>query len=117
EARGELIDLVSAANAGYDYHERYATNPTWVSADTPLVHAFASAIEQVLGRTPGYVCSPGTDDQRFVVRDAGIEQCIVYGPGEITQTHVIDESLAVDDLLTSIKVMALAAATLLGVEF
>jgi succinyl-diaminopimelate desuccinylase len=72
-------------------------------------------VQQVVGRTPGYVCSPGTDDQRFVVQNAGIEQCIVYGPGEITQAHVVDESLALEDLLTSIKVMALATATLLGV--
>jgi len=49
------------------------------------------------------------------VQNAGIEQCIVYGPGEITQAHVVDESLALEDLLTSIKVMALATATLLGV--
>lgn len=100
----------------YEYTERYATNPIWVSDNTPLVHAFRDAIQQVLGRAPGYVCSPGTDDQRFVVRDAGIQECIVYGPGEITQTHIIDESLAIADLLTSIKVMALATATLLGVE-
>ncbi|QBD81831.1 ArgE/DapE family deacylase [Ktedonosporobacter rubrisoli] len=100
----------------YNYSERYATVPTWVSAETPLVAAFTEAVEEVLGRTPGYVCSPGTDDQRFVVHNAGIEQCIVYGPGEIIQTHNIDESLAVADLVASIKVMALAAASLLGVE-
>jgi len=69
----------------------------------------------VLGHEPGYVCSPGSDDQRFVVHNAGIEQCIVYGPGEITQTHIIDESLAIADLLASMKVMALAAAGLLGI--
>jgi succinyl-diaminopimelate desuccinylase len=100
----------------YSYKERYATLPTWVRADTPLVSAFATAIQEVTGRSPGYVCSPGTDDQRFVVRNAGIEQCIVYGPGEIIQAHTVDESLALNDLLTSIKVMALATATLLGVQ-
>ncbi|HLZ59610.1 MAG TPA: M20/M25/M40 family metallo-hydrolase, partial [Ktedonosporobacter sp.] len=121
EARRELWDLLKrqaerAEDFTYAYSERYATGPTWVSADTPLVQAFAAAIERVLGRAPGYVCSPGTDDQRFVVHNAGIQQCIVYGPGEITQTHVIDESLAVVDLVASIKVMALGAASLLGVE-
>ncbi len=121
DARNEIRDLLekrASMQPGlrYSYTERYATEPTWVSSDTPLVHAFAAAIQEVRGRTPGYVCSPGTDDQRFVVHNAGIEQCIVYGPGEITQTHVVDESLAIDDLLTSIKVMALAAANLLGVS-
>ena len=121
EARREILDLLEQrANAQpdfrYEYAERYAANPTWVRADTPLVQAFTSAIHTVVGHAPGYVCSPGTDDQRFVVQNAGIEQCIVYGPGEIIQTHVIDESLSIADLLTSIKVMALAAASLLGID-
>jgi succinyl-diaminopimelate desuccinylase len=121
EARRELWSILqerAAAVPGFDYtySERYATEPTWVSADTPLVLAFTDAIQSVLGRLPGYVCSPGTDDQRFVVHNAGIEQCIVYGPGEITQTHNIDESLAIVDLVAAMKVMALAAARLLGVE-
>jgi succinyl-diaminopimelate desuccinylase len=121
DARHELWSILqerAAAVPGFDYTytERYATEPTWVSADTHLVHAFTDAIQTILGRQPGYVCSPGTDDQRFVVHNAGIEQCIIYGPGEITQTHNIDESLAIADFVASMKVMALAAASLLGVE-
>ncbi len=121
DVRHEILNLLTRCTQQlpgfrYEYSERYATDPTWVSAATPLVQSFDNALRQVLGRAPGYVCSPGTDDQRFVVHNAGIEQCIVYGPGEITQTHVIDESLALDDLLTSIKVMALATASLLGVK-
>jgi succinyl-diaminopimelate desuccinylase len=118
DARAELLAILeeqaaTIAGFSYEYKERYATGPTWVSAATPLVHAFSAAVQEVLGRTPGYVCSPGTDDQRFVVHNAGIEQCIVYGPGEITQTHNIDESLAIADFIAAMKVMALAAATLL----
>jgi succinyl-diaminopimelate desuccinylase len=120
-ARRELLNILerqasTIADFHYEYTERYATNPTWVRADTPLVRAFTDAVQDVLGRTPGYVCSPGSDDQRFVVHNASIEQCIVYGPGEITQTHIIDESLALDDLLNAMKIMALATAMLLGVE-
>ncbi len=120
EARGEICKLLEQRarinpDFHYEYVERYAAEPTWVSSCTPLVQIFSAAVQRVIGRAPAFVCSPGTDDQRFVVQKAGIEQCIVYGPGEITQAHVIDESLALVDLLTSIKVMALAAATLLGV--
>ena len=121
DARREILNLLERhaseqPDFRYAYSERYATNPTWVSAETPLVQAFDAALHDVLGRAPGHVCSPGTDDQRFVVHNAGIEQCIIYGPGEITQTHVIDELLAIDDLLAAIKVMALATAALLGVK-
>lgn len=121
EARRELWDILqrrvdTVPGFDYAYSERYATGPTWVSEETELVRAFDAAIQQVLGRAPGHVCSPGTDDQRFVVHNAGIEQCIVYGPGEIVQTHNIDESLAIADFVASMQVMALAAASLLGVE-
>jgi len=121
DARRELWQILeqqarTVPDFRYEYKERYAAAPTWVSAETPLVQAFAAAVSTVMGHAPGYVCSPGTDDQRFVVQNAGIEQCIVYGPGEITQVHVTDESLAIADLLASIRVMALATASLLGVE-
>ncbi len=121
DARNELqaiLDRLTSTIPGfrYSYKERYAALPTRVSAHTPLVHAFTSAIQEVIGRAPGYVSSPGTDDQRFVVHNASIEQCIVYGPGEITQTHIVDESLALDDLLKAIKIMALATAMLVGVS-
>lgn len=121
DARQELRDILEhrkqlVPDFRYEYTERYAAAPTWVSSETPLVQAFTEAVQDVLGRTPGYVCSPGTDDQRFVVQNAGIQQCIVYGPGEITQAHIADESLAIEDLLSSIKIMALAAAQLLGVQ-
>ncbi len=121
DARQELVELLeqhkrTTPDFRYEYVERYTASPTWVRANTPLVQAFTTAVQDVLGYAPSYVCSPGTDDQRFVVQDAGIEQCIVYGPGEITQTHIADESLAIPDLLASIKVMALATANLLGVQ-
>ena len=120
EARRELCDLLehrahTEPDFRYEYRERYAAEPTWVPTNTPLVQAFTTAIQTVVGHTPGYVCSPGTDDQRFVVQNSAIQQCIVYGPGEIIQTHVIDESLAIADLLTAIQVMALATASLLGI--
>jgi succinyl-diaminopimelate desuccinylase len=118
-ARAELLAVFDALAANdtdfsYRYHEQYATDPIWVGEETRAGAAFASAIRVVLGREPGIVCSPGTDDQRFVVRQAGINECIVYGPGEIRQTHVVDESLALADLRTAAEVMALATLELLG---
>jgi succinyl-diaminopimelate desuccinylase len=118
-ARAELLAVFDAQAAGdadftYRYHEQYATDPVWVGEHTRAGAAFAAAIRTVLGREPGVVCSPGTDDQRFVVRQAGIDECIVYGPGEIRQTHVVDESLALDDLRAAAEVMALATLELVG---
>lgn len=120
-ARAELLgvfDRLAAVDPDfhYRYHEQYATDPVWVGTETRVGTAFAAAVRSVLGREPGLVCSPGTDDQRFVVRDAGLNECIVYGPGEIRQTHVVDESLALADLRAATEVMALATLDLLGFD-
>jgi len=120
-ARAELLAIFERLAAEdpdfrYRYEERYATDPVWVGEGTRVGAAFAGAVRAVLGREPGIVCSPGTDDQRFVVNDAGLRECIVYGPGEIRQTHVVDESLALADLRAAAEVMALATLDLLGYE-
>jgi succinyl-diaminopimelate desuccinylase len=118
-ARAELLAIfddlaANDADFAYRYHEQYATDPVWVGEGTRAGAAFAAAVRTVLGREPGIVCSPGTDDQRFVVRQAGVSECIVYGPGEIRETHVVDESLALADLRAAAEVMALATLALVG---
>lgn len=120
-ARAELLAVFDGLAARdpdfhYRYHESYATDPVWVGEGTRVGGAFAAAARTVLGREPGIVCSPGTDDQRFVVNDAGLRECIVYGPGEIRQTHVADESLALADLRAAMEVMALATLDLVGYQ-
>jgi succinyl-diaminopimelate desuccinylase len=120
-ARAELLAIFDRFAAEdpdfhYRYLEFYATDPVWVGEQTRVGEVFSERIRTVLGREPGQVCSPGTDDQRFVVKNAGINECILYGPGEIRQTHVADESLALADLRAAAEVMALATLDLLGFE-
>ena len=58
--------------------------------------------------------SAGTYDQKHVVRRAGIQECIAYGPGRLVLAHQPDEYVAVADLVASAKVMALLALRLLS---
>jgi succinyl-diaminopimelate desuccinylase len=44
-----------------------------------------------------------------VVQKAGIEECIIYGPGLLEQAHQTDEYVPVQDVVDAVKVMALAA--------
>ncbi|HWE61898.1 MAG TPA: M20/M25/M40 family metallo-hydrolase, partial [Chloroflexota bacterium] len=120
-ARAELLAIFERLatedpDFQYRYEEHYATDPVWVGTETRTGAVISAAIRAVLGREPGQVCSPGTDDQRFVVNNAGLMECIVYGPGEIRQTHVADESLALADLRTAAEVLALATLELVGYE-
>ena len=96
--------------------EIMSVKPTLVRDDTDVVKAFQGAGQRILGRPMDFSVSPGSDDQKFVVQKAGLEQCIVYGPGPLVLAHKADEFQPIDDLLTGAKVMALAAWKLVGVH-
>jgi succinyl-diaminopimelate desuccinylase len=99
-----------------EIRELLSVEPTLVPADTAVVRAFREAGRAVLGREPGFSVSPGSDDQKFVVRQAGLEQCIVYGPGPLEAAHQADECQPVVDLKRATAVLALASSSLLGLE-
>jgi succinyl-diaminopimelate desuccinylase len=117
DARAEITDrLTSAQNATgatFEYEEIMFAEPTAVPRDCTLSQAVARGIEHHHGDVE-FVISPGSDDQRFVVNDAGIEDCIVYGPGLLDQAHVEDEYVPVDEIITAATVMATTAIDLLG---
>ena len=93
-----------------------SVKPTLVRDDTDVAKAFQEAGQRILGRPMDFSVSPGSDDQKFVVQKAGLEQCIVHGPGPLVLAHKADEFQPIDDLLTGAKVMALAAWKLVGVH-
>ncbi|CAE6386033.1 unnamed protein product [Rhizoctonia solani] len=125
KARREIMSVLEEVKkqVGEDfnaeYSEIYSTNPIWVgdskdSTAQELIGQVKNAIKNVLNVEAGVVCSPGSDDQRFVVRNAGIDSCIVYGPGNIRNVHNKNESLALDDLRAAIEVMAIFTAEFLN---
>ncbi|MEM9106466.1 MAG: succinyl-diaminopimelate desuccinylase, partial [Pseudomonadota bacterium] len=70
--------------------------------------------EQVLDKSPEYVVSPGTYDQKHIDRIGRLKDCIAYGPGILDLAHQPDEYVGVDDMIDSAKVMALSLKDLLG---
>jgi len=120
-ARGTLEglrDRMRREDPELDLHIReiMSVEPTLVPRGTEVVRAFQEAGRAVLGREPGFSVSPGSDDQKFVVQQAGLEQCIVYGPGPLEVAHQADEFQPVADLKQATAVLALAALRLLGEE-
>src|SRR3546814_18945004 len=82
--------------------------------EAPVVRAVSAAIELVLGRPARQVVSPGTYDQKHIVRVGLLEDCIAYGPGILDLAHQPDEYVGIDDMIASAKVMAAATLALLG---
>jgi succinyl-diaminopimelate desuccinylase len=118
QARAEIEALMAeteaASGVAVEYEEIMFAEPTAVPEDGAAATAYLEEIERFY-EDPGVVVSPGSDDQRFVVNDAGIGECIVYGPGTLEQAHVADEYVPIEDLVTATKVMATATASLMGV--
>ena len=111
DAREELLAPLEGQH--FDYRELYSTEPTLVSEDEPVVQAACRAV-RALGLEPRILISAGSDDQRFVVHNAGITNSLVYGPGTTALSHISDERISVEDLILGTKGLALILAELLG---
>ena len=117
--RGEIVRLLDELAAAdpkrnYQLDDLMVVHPTLTPEEDPLVQSLTRSIQSVLGRPPAYIASPGTYDHKHVARIAGVESCVAYGPGELTQAHQPDEWCGVDDMVDSAKVMALTLLELLG---
>ena len=119
DVRQEIVDILEALKTArpgftYDLREVLAFPPTMTDPNGPVVRAISAEIERVLGRPATQVVSPGTYDQKHIVRIGHLEDCIAYGPGILDLAHQPDEYVIIEDMVNSAKVMAAAALTLLA---
>lgn len=121
EAKKTIISICEGLKKS-DHDFNYKMNiiqeiePILVSKNTKVVKAFLESGEVFLKKPVSFSVSPGSDDQRFVVRNGNIKQCIVYGPGPLVLAHKSDEYVPIKDIKNAAKVMALAAIKLLGIK-
>jgi succinyl-diaminopimelate desuccinylase len=114
EVKREILDMLQElqrTRPGFDFNikEIMSFVPTVTPKDAPVVDATARAIARVLGREPSYISSPGTYDQKHIVRTGKLQDCIAYGPGILDLAHQPDEYVGIKELVDSAKIMALAA--------
>ena len=118
EVKQEILSMLNelkASRKGFDFELRDIMSfvPTATPKDAPVVLATAKAIARVLGREPRYISSPGTYDQKHIVRTGKLPDCIAYGPGILDLAHQPDEYVGIEELVKAAQVMALAAHELL----
>jgi len=119
EVRREFIELLEALRKvdpqfKYDIEETYFSDVILVSENQPLVKILEESVKEVLGIIPQKILDAATDDNRFFIKNAGIESTVIYGPGRAAIPHTVDEYIEIKDLLNGTKVLALTAAKLLG---
>ena len=112
----DMLDELCRTRPGFYYRveEIMSFVPTATPKDAPVVVATAKAIARVLGREPQTIASPGTYDQKHIVRTGKLRDCIAYGPGILDLAHQPDEYVGIDELVASAQVMALAVRHLQG---
>ncbi len=118
EVKGEIaamLEGIRAERPGFEYEIRdmHEVIPSMTARDAPVAAATARAIERVLERSPAYVVSPGTYDQKHIDRIGRLKNCIAYGPGKLDLAHQPDEWVGVEDMQQAASVMALVLAELL----
>jgi succinyl-diaminopimelate desuccinylase len=114
EVRAEIVRILETERVRYELRDVMRVDPLLGSRDGHLAQTAARAIEDALGVEPAFIASPGTYDQKHVVRRGRITECIGYGPGRLVLAHQPDEHVAVADLVASAQVMALLILRLLG---
>ena len=121
DVKREILDMLQElqrTRPGFDFNikEIMSFVPTATPQDAPVVDATARAIARVLGRQPSYISSPGTYDQKHIVRTGHLKDVIAYGPGILDLAHQPDEYVGIQELVDSAKIMALAALQLMGAQ-
>ncbi len=71
-----------------------------------IVAAILASGEQALGRKMETMAGIGANDCRHLVNQGGIPS-VVLGPGGLSQSHTIDESIQLDPLIENVKILAL----------
>ncbi len=100
----------------YKMEDLMIVHPVHTDEDCELVSAMKRSVEAVMGHAPKLTVSPGTYDQKHVVRIGSVQQCIAYGPGILNEAHQPDEYCRIEDVVNAAKAMALAAVQLLGAK-
>jgi len=118
EPFAEVKREIEAALEGFDYRlkDLMVVEPVQTDASSRLVTTMQSAVGSVLSAEAPLIASPGTYDQKHVMRRGLVEQCIAYGPGILHLSHQPDEYCRIDHLIDGAKAMALATMRLLGAK-
>ena len=114
----DILDKLARSDPDFQYQVKdlMTVQPVLTDEKSTIVTTMAASIRDVLGSEPPLIASPGTYDQKHVMRLGFVEQCIAYGPGILHLSHQPDEYCRIDHLAHGAKAMALAAMRLLGTE-
>jgi succinyl-diaminopimelate desuccinylase len=119
QVRAEIVEILESLRKNdpefrYRLTDLLTVEPVLTDAATPLVTTLSACIRDVQSRQAPLIASPGTYDQKHVMRLGHVDQCVAYGPGLLHLAHQPDEYCEISHLIDATKTMALTAMRLLG---
>jgi acetylornithine deacetylase len=122
-ARRELEDAVAAAAAGDAWLRDHRPLVEWwggrfapavTDPADPLVTTLAGAAEAALGGQAALEGVTYGSDMRLFV-NLGRMPCVLFGPGDVRDCHMPDESVPVDEVVRAARTLIVAAMRYCGV--
>jgi len=84
----------------------YYAEPAEISSDFPLVGTIKKVYKTVMNNEAVVKGHDGAADTRFLI-NYGDTPTVIFGPGTISQMHADNEWVSVDNLINSVKILAL----------
>jgi acetylornithine deacetylase len=86
----------------FHHDDAYRMNP-----EAEIVRTILRSGERAFGEKVKIIAGIGANDCRHLVNQAKIPS-VVFGPGGLDQSHTIDESIQIEDVIANVKALALA---------
>jgi acetylornithine deacetylase len=93
----------------------YMGEPAEIPPDHPICKTVEASFEEATGRRAVVKGHEGCTDSRLLIKHAETPT-VIFGPGTITQMHAADEWVKIDDLIDSVKTMALTIVNWCGCQ-
>jgi acetylornithine deacetylase len=88
-------------------------NPASIPVGDPIVKTMASAYRDTTGNSPVFEGVTYGSDMRHLV-NVGDTPTILFGPGNVRDSHKPDESVKIEDLMITVKTLALVILRFCG---
>jgi acetylornithine deacetylase/succinyl-diaminopimelate desuccinylase family protein len=114
EIRAVLERVRIQHGVDYEIVQRALFVPTEIDPESEIVVTVQDATELAIGRRAQTTGMAGSTDARFLI-GAGVPT-VIFGPGDASAAHVIDESIAIEDLRLGALAYAAVICRFLGVQ-
>jgi len=116
EKMKETLDSLRSRDPFFQYRieEIDFAEPCEVNPEEEIVKIAVDAIQEVMGKKPSLRAFSGFTDSRFYINQRHIPT-LIFGPGEVDQSHTTDESVEVEALVQAARIYGLIVANYLSV--